>query len=88
MYDNKKYEFLINLVGDAQLTRNCKFEEAKWEETYLSSGDSVSSADPCGEKEFYPQYTDGTTLAFVRHGSCNNSVVNRYQEGWSFRAVE
>jgi len=91
VYDDKKYEFLINLVGDKEQTRTCRRpdldKDLRWEETFSSGGDAVSSGDPCGTSEFYPRYSDVTSLAFKRKGGCSN-VVNRFQEGWSFRAVE
>jgi len=91
VYDDKKYEFLINLVGDKEQTRTCRRpdldKDLRWDETFSSGGDAVSSGDPCGTSEFYPRYSDVTSLAFRRKGGCSN-VVNRFQEGWSFRAVE
>jgi len=91
VYDDKKYEFLINLVGDHEQTRTCRRpdldKDLKWEETFSSGGDAVSSGDPCGTGEFYPRSTDITRLAFERKGGCSN-VMNRFQEKWSFTAVE
>ena len=91
VYDDKNYEFLINLVGDKEQTRTCRRPELSkdlsWEETFSSGGDAVSSGDPCGTSEFYPRYSDVTSLAFERKGGCNN-VTNRFEERWSFEAVE
>ncbi len=62
VYDDRKYEFLINLVGDKEQTRTCRRpdldKDLQWEETFSSGGDSVSSGDPCGASEFYPGATD------------------------------
>ncbi|UCH53147.1 MAG: hypothetical protein JSW09_11300 [Pseudomonadota bacterium] len=93
VYDDKKYEFLINLVSDEERKRLCRRPELdkdlKWEEPFTAAGEGMSSGDPCGLSEFYPRYTDILTLASGRNGNCgNNHVRNRYQEGWSFRAVK
>jgi len=91
VYDDKKYEFLINLVGDKEQTRTCRRPDLdknlQWEETFSSAGDAISSGDPCATGEFYPRSVDTTRLAFERTGTCRN-VVNRFQEKWSFTSVE
>jgi hypothetical protein len=91
VYDDKKYEFLINLVGDKEQMRTCRRpdldKDLKWEETFSSAGDAVSSGNPCGTGEFYPHSSDITTLAFERKGNCSN-VINRFQEKRLFKAVE
>ena len=88
VYDDKRYDFLINLVGDAEQTRTCRRGDSTWEEEYSSGGDAMNQGDPCGLKEFYPQYSDVTDLSLNRKGDCGDNVINRYQEGWSFKAAE
>lgn len=88
VYDDKRYEFLINLVSDEEIKRTCRRHKVKWEEPFSPGGAAMNSADPCGEREFYPRYTDKLTLSAGRNGSCAHNVRNRYQEGWSFKAVE
>lgn len=88
VYDDKKYEFLINLIGDAEQTRTCRHGDAKWVETFSPGGSALNSADPCGLKEFYPQYGDVTELRLDRQGGCTHMIRNQYREGWSFKAVE
>ncbi|MDH3310182.1 MAG: hypothetical protein OEM48_09500 [Gammaproteobacteria bacterium] len=88
VFDDKKYEFLINLVGDAEQTRACRRGDAQWVETYFSGGHAMNQGDPCALKEFYPQYADVTDLSLNRKGGCAHNVRNQYQEGWSFKAVE
>lgn len=91
VYNDMKYEFLINLVGDKEQTRTCRRPELDknlvWEETFSSGGDAMNSGDPCGKHEFYPSYTEIGTLVHERKGTCDN-VMNRFQEGWSFEAVK
>ena len=88
VFDDKKYEFLINLVGEAEQTRKCRHEDARWEETFSSGGHAMNQGDPCGLKEFYPPYSDVTDLSLNRQGGCAHNVRNQYQERWSFKAVE
>lgn len=88
VFDDKKYDFLINLVGDAEQTRTCRRGDAQWVETYFSGGHAMNQGDPCALKEFYPQYADVTDLSLNRKGGCAHNVRNQYQEGWSFKAVE
>lgn len=88
VFDDKKYEFLINLVGDAEQTRTCRRGDAQWVETYFSGGHAMNQGDPCALKEFYPPYADVTDLGLNRQGVCAHNVRNQYQEGWSFKAVE
>jgi hypothetical protein len=88
VFDDKKYEFLINLVGDAEQTRTCRRGDAKWVETFISGGHAMNPGDPCGLKEFYPQYVDVTDLSLERKGGCADNVRNQYREGWSFKAVK
>jgi hypothetical protein len=92
VHDDKKYEFQLSLVSDQEQKRTCHRpdldKKLKWEETFSPAGDAVISGDPCGEKEFYPRYTDILTLSSGRNGSCRNNVTNRFQDGWSFKAVE
>jgi hypothetical protein len=87
VHDDKRYEFQIDLVGDDEQMRTCRREDSTWKETYSVAGTAMTSADPCGKKEFYPRYSDITVLSFGSNGSCDN-VINRYQEGWSFKAAE
>lgn len=86
VHDDKRYEFQIDLVGDDEQMRTCRREDT-WKETYSVAGTAMTSADPCGKKEFYPRYSDITVLSFGSNGSCD-IVINRYQEGWSFKAAE
>jgi hypothetical protein len=92
VYKDNKYEFQINLLGDAEVTRTCYRpdldKDLTWEETLSLAGSGMSSADPCGVKEFYPKYTDVTDLTFGRNGSCDNNVTNLFKVGWSFKAME
>jgi hypothetical protein len=88
VYDDKKYEFLINLVGDAEQSRNCRRGDAKWVETFAPGGSATNSADPCGLKEFYPQYSNVMYLGMDRNGGCSHNVRNQYREKWSFEAAE
>jgi len=91
VYKDNRYEFQINLVSDAELTRQCHRPDLDknlhWEETYFPSSGGMSSADPCGTKEYYPSTTDIKILSFSRNGSCEN-VINRFQDGWSFTATK
>jgi hypothetical protein len=88
VYDDKKYEFLINLVGDAEQTRTCRHGDAKWVETFSPGGYAMNSADPCGLKEFYPPYSNEMYLSMDRQGGCADNVRNQYREAWSFKAVK
>lgn len=92
VYDDKRYDFLINLVGDAEQTRTCRRPDLdkhlKWEETYSSGGHAMNQGDPCGLKEFYPRYGDATDLSLDRKGGCADNIRNQYREGWSFKAVK
>ena len=49
-------------------------------------GGRMSSGDPCATSESYEHYADITDLTFARNGSCDN-VINRFQQAWSFTAV-
>lgn len=53
VYDDKHYEFLINLTGEGRQTRTCRRPELDknlmWEENFIVEGDALSSADPCEE---------------------------------------
>jgi hypothetical protein len=57
-------------------------------ETFISGGHAMNPGDPCGLKEFYPQYVDVTDLSLERKGGCADNVRNQYREGWSFKAVK
>jgi hypothetical protein len=87
VHDDQSYEFQINLVSEDELVRTCRRGDAEWEESYTSAGETMVSGDPCGMSESYEHFTDITDLTFVRSGSCKD-VVNQYQQGWSFKAVE
>lgn len=92
VYDDQRYEFIINLVSDEEIKRICRRPELdknlKWEEPFSAGGHAMNSGDPCGEKEFYPRYTDVLTLKSSRSGGCRHEVRNRFDEAWSFRAAE
>ena len=87
VYDDKRYEFLINLVSEDEVTRKCKIDDYTWEETYTPGGGGMSSGDPCATSESYEHYTDITNLTFARNGSCE-PLYNLFQMGWSFKAVK
>jgi hypothetical protein len=90
--EDESYEFQVGVVGDDEVTRVCRHPDLDknltWEESFTSAGAGMTSTDPCGEREFYPRYSEVTDLTFARNGSCSNNVINRFQIGWSFKALE
>jgi hypothetical protein len=89
VYDDKKYEFLVSLVSDAEQTRTCRTPDgSEWEESLSPDGEAMNSGDPCGAREFYPKYSRVTVLSLGRKGGCKNNVRDRYQEQWSFKMAE
>jgi hypothetical protein len=87
VYDDKRYEFLINLVGDREQTKQCDHGDFKWEETYSEGGSAVATGDACGMKELFQRYTVASVIAYGDKGTCQH-VLNQFERRWSFKAVK
>jgi hypothetical protein len=91
VHGDGRYEFRLALVSDQMHKRTCHRPDLDrkltWVEEVSAGGEGLHSGDPCGRRDLVQRSVDGFNLTMARRGGCD-ATLNRFQEGWSFIAVE